>query len=362
MSYAAPPLIMPPASADAATLSQNLPVGCYAELKRRVQQAGLLEPQPRYYARKIVVTVCLATIGVALLLVIRNPWLQALDAAYLAAVSAQFGFIGHDLGHHQVMHAGRVCTLFKLVCGNLLIGVSATWWMWKHNRHHSHPNRAGRDPDIMLPIVAFSVVRARAMNRWQQLAVRYQYLWLAPMLLFEGAILRLSSIEFLVRRRRPGWFVELLLIALHFGAYGWLVFHALGIVAGVVFVLVHQMAFGLYMGCVFAPNHKGMPVIEDDREVDFLLEQVLTARNVNPNLLVDFLYGGLNYQVEHHLFPGMARNKLTAAQSLVESFCLEHAIPYHRTGVMRSYREILVHLHRVGMSVGGRVEEPALVG
>jgi fatty acid desaturase len=108
------------------------------------------------------------------------------------------------------------------------------------------------------------------------------------------------------------------------------------------------MAFGVYMGAVFAPNHKGMLVIEDDDSVDFLLEQVLTSRNVNAGVVNDFVFGGLNYQIEHHLFPSMPRNRLREAQKLVEAFCQEHAIPYCRTSVPRAYHDILLHLRTVG--------------
>ncbi|MDP8950858.1 MAG: fatty acid desaturase, partial [Actinomycetota bacterium] len=81
---------------------------------------------------------------------------------------------------------------------------------------------------------------------------------------------------------------------------------------------------------------------------DFLRRQVLTSRNVTAHPLTDFWYGGLNYQIEHHLFPSMPRNKLREAQSIVKAFCREHAIAYHETSVLRSYREILQHLHEVG--------------
>jgi hypothetical protein len=72
-----------------------------------------------------------------------------------------------------------------------------------------------------------------------------------------------------------------------------------------VFVVVHQGLFGLYLGCSFAPNHKGMPTLSDADQLDFLRRQVPTSRNVAGSRLVDWGLGGLNYQIEHHLFPNM---------------------------------------------------------
>jgi Fatty acid desaturase len=77
---------------------------------------------------------------------------------------------------------------------------------------------------------------------------------------------------------------------------------------------------GLYLGSVFAPNHKGMPILSRDDDSDFLRRQVLTARNVRGGRLTDLLLGGLNYQIEHHLFPSMPRPSLRRAQPLVHAY------------------------------------------
>jgi fatty acid desaturase len=123
-------------------------------------------------------------------------------------------------------------------------------------------------------------------------------------------------------------------------------------------IAVHQAAAGLYLGLVFAPNHKGMALIDADNRLGFVREQVLTARNVRPHPLVDWWYGGLNYQIEHHLFPALPRNQLRAARPIIRAFCREQGIPYHETSVAGSYREILGYLHAVGAPLR-RHEQPA---
>ena len=91
-----------------------------------------------------------------------------------------------------------------------------------------------------------------------------------------------------------------------------------------------------------------MPLLERDSQVDFLRRQVLTSRNVVAHPITDFWYGGLNYQIEHHLFPRLPRNKLREAQPIIRGFCRDHSIAYHETSVLQSYKEILQHLHEVG--------------
>ena len=106
------------------------------------------------------------------------------------------------------------------------------------------------------------------------------------------------------------------------------------------------MLFGLYMGTVFAPNHKGMPMMDEDVSLDYLRRQVVTARNINPNPVTDFCYGGLNYQIEHHLFPNMPRNRLGEARKIVRAYCLDRGIPYYETSAFSAPIEILGFLHR----------------
>ena len=114
----------------------------------------------------------------------------------------------------------------------------------------------------------------------------------------------------------------------------------------VIFIIVHQAVFGLFVGSVFAPNHKGMLMLDENEKMDFFQRQVLTARNVKAHPFTDFWYGGLNYQIEHHLFPNMPRNNLKEAQKVVKDFCKEHSIPYHETGIAQSVKEILQFLHQ----------------
>jgi fatty acid desaturase len=102
------------------------------------------------------------------------------------------------------------------------------------------------------------------------------------------------------------------------------------------------------MGCSFAPNHKGMPTIGADEHVDYLRRQVLTSRNVRGGVLTDLVLGGLNYQIEHHLFPSMPRPSLRRAQHLVRSYCAGQHISYAETSLIGSYAAALRHLSQLG--------------
>jgi fatty acid desaturase len=207
----------------------------------------------------------------------------------------------------------------------------------------------------MIPVLAFSEESLSGKSRFLRWLIGYQAFYFVPLLLLEGVGIRLASIQFLSRRRQTKYpVVEPLLLGLHFLAYFGLLFYFLPPWQVLAFVLVHQGLFGLYYGSVFAPNHKGMLILERDNPLDFLRTQVLTTRNVKPGLITNFWYGGLNYQIEHHLFPLMPRNKLGEARKIIQAFCQVNDVPYHETGTFRSYREILSSLHAVGAARRGK--------
>lgn len=320
----------------------------YSDLMRQVKRSGLLDRRHGYYVTKIAVTAAFLGAGWFLFAWLGNSWWQLFVAAFLAFVFTQLGFIGHDAGHRQIFRSRRANYLVGLVHGNLAIGLSYGWWVDKHNRHHAHPNQEDKDPDIAIGALAFTVGQAR-MKRGpiRFIARRQRYLFL-PLLLLEAVQLHLSSIQALLRRglRHRSW--EALLLLIHVAGYLTVVFLVLSPVKAMVFVLVQQALFGLYLGLSFAPNHKGMPVLSSDDNTDFLRRQVLTSRNVRGGWLVDFVLGGLNYQIEHHLFPSMPRPNLRRSQRLIRAYCEGHGVAYHETTLWKSYAQALRHLHNVG--------------
>src|SRR5260370_27685145 len=107
-----------------------------------------------------------------------------------------------------------------------------------------------------------------------------------------------------------------------------------------------NLLFGLYIGSVFAPNHKGMPIQMPGEEWDWVTRQVVTSRNIRSSYLTDFLYGGLNYPIEHHLFPAMPRKALRRAWPLTLEKCIQIRVPYPETAVFRSYAQADPHPYR----------------
>ena len=322
----------------------------FAVLCRQVRAANLLQRRGRHYAVRISVTLLAFAAVVVAFVLVGDSWYQLGIAALLGLASTQLAFLGHDGGHQQVFRSKRANDLIGLGIGDLLVGLSYGWWLDKHNRHHANPNHEEHDPDIGDSVLAFTTAHIAARTGGVfRLIARYQAWLFFPMLCFEGLQLHVASVKSLIqgkqrRYRRTEW----VLLSAHLLGYLAGVFLVLSPVKALAFIAVHQAVFGIYMGSAFAPNHKGMAVIAPGEQLDFLRRQVLTSRNVRGGWFTDLLLGGLNYQIEHHLFPNMPRPNLRKAQRLVFQYCQEHQIRYTETSLVGSYAAALGYLHRLG--------------
>jgi fatty acid desaturase len=238
--------------------------------------------------------------------------------------------------------------------------MSHTWWAAKHNRHHANPNQRLKDPDIEFETIAFYEEAAARKKGLAGAFTRRQGYLFFPILLLEGLNLHYASIRSLIAAERGRErTIELWVIVARLSAYVALLLWLLPPGIAVAFFGVHMGLFGLYMGASFAPNHKGMPIISAESKLDFLRKQVLTSRNVTGGVLVTSLLGGLNYQIEHHLFPSMPRPHLHRAKALVRAHCAEQRVPYTEATLLESYGIVIRYLNRVGLAARDPFDCPA---
>jgi fatty acid desaturase len=316
----------------------------FRALALQVRATGLLDRRPGYYRVKITLTIIAFFAGWALFVVVGNSWAALAVAPLLGMMFTQLGFIGHDAGHNQVFGSRRRNRLLGLAVGNALIGLSFGWWVPKHNAHHAHPNELGRDPDIGEG-TALPSPDAPGLVWW---LARWQAPLFFPLMLLRSSGMHVLGIQRLARRRDHAAVVEASLIALHAALYLTVVLWVLSPVKALAFVVVQQAVFSVYLGISFAPNHKGMPVIESATAAGFARRQVVTARNIRGGRLTTFMLGGLNYQVEHHLFPSMPRPNLRRVQGLVREFCTATDLGYSEESFVESFRQIIHHLSDAG--------------
>ncbi len=324
----------------------------FTPLMREVQELGLMRRRYGYYWTRLVGSVLALAGWVATFIAIGNSWWQLTWAAVLAVLLTQIAFLGHDAAHRQIFASGAWNDWVSLIVANLLVGISHGWWRGKHSRHHANPNREHHDPDIRAGAVAFTPVAAtRSKNQAVSWLIAHQGWYFFPLTLLEGLSLHWDGIRQVTSARgvERRW-IELAFLTLRLGSFPALLFVVLPPSKAIACLATQLGLFGLYTGASFAPNHIGMPLVSPKLKLDFLHRQVLVSRNISGGRPVAIAMGGLNYQIEHHLFPSMPRPHLRLVAPLVAAHCSAQGVPYTQTHLWNAYRHVISHLNTVGLA------------
>lgn len=140
------PQIIHSAERTPPTVSSGNELPDFKELQSIIRRSGLLQRAPKYYAAKITVTSSAFILGWIAFVMIGDSWWQAATAVYLAFWCMQIGLLIHDVGHLQVSRRRKFNAVFGYAYANVMLGISAGWWLDYHNRHHAHPNHLSEDP------------------------------------------------------------------------------------------------------------------------------------------------------------------------------------------------------------------------
>lgn len=331
-------------------LASGRGVSEFTTLAKSIREQGLLRRRYGYYWTKLVALPLVLAGGLIVFILIGDTWWQLFTAAFLAILFTQIAFLGHDSAHRQIFVSGKWNDWASIVLGDLLVGMSYGWWQHKHTRHHANPNKLGVDPDIELPVIIVTPDGTPPKSRLLKWLRSHQGVFFFPILLLEGVSLHASGVRRVFARGelKRRW-VEIVFLLTRLIGFPLLVFIVLSPGIAFVFLTVQLGIFGFYMGASFAPNHKGMPVVPRNASLDFLRRQVMMSRNIRGTRLLDAAMGGLNYQIEHHLFPSMPRPHLRKAAPIVAEYCRTHDVPYMQTGLLVSYAIVVRYINRLGL-------------
>ncbi|NEO32373.1 MAG: acyl-CoA desaturase [Symploca sp. SIO3C6] len=317
----------------------------YSDLKGFVEQAGCFDSQIDFYTYRLIMLVGFLVLNILVLLFCDIFLLQIFNSICLAFVFVQISLLAHDIVHRQAWKN----IVIDIIIANLFLGISCSWWHNKHNKkHHRHTNQLGLDADIEAPFLAFSKEQVSEKKGFEKFIIRYQAYYVFLLFIPIPLYMTLESINFLMSHKVKYKLLEIISIIIHFSAFFLFLFIShMSISQILIFFAISKGLFGLYLGSIFIVNHTGMPVLCKSDKVDYFLSQIITARNVKSHLLIDFIMGGLNAQIEHHLFPQIARYNLKQARNIVRDFCENYNIPYHETGLWQAFKETLTYLNTI---------------
>ena len=344
-------IAVPPGAAARAASS-------YTELVQLVRQGGLMSRRYVYYWGQFVCG-ALALAGLVLAMIwLGNSWFQLIVAGLIGCVLSQFGFLGHDAAHRQIFKSAAWNEWTARLVSGAVLGLSYGWWRGKHNSHHAAPNQVGRDPDISSGLLAMTRELAGRRTGLAQWLTQRQGWLLFPLLTLEGLSLHVGALRQLFSSRDSHRALEVTMIVLRLGGLVALLVLLLPLGKAAAFLAVQVGVFGFLLGGSFIPNHIGMPIVPRGARIDFLNRQVLMSRNIRGNALVDAAMGGLNYQIEHHLFPSMPRPHLKLVRPVVRDYCAVRDVTYTEVGFFASYAAVVDHLNNVGIGDRNRFDCP----
>jgi len=334
----------------------------FAPLLAKVRDAGLLRRSQVFYL-SLLTTLVLALGGaITGFVLLGDSWFQLLIAGALGLIFTQFAFLGHEASHRQVFTSGKANDHLGRALASGVVGLSYSWWMNKHTRHHGNPNVVGKDPDLDIDTVSFVDADAKSARGARALITRHQGKLFFPLLAFEGINLHVKSfLHAFGKGKVDNRTLEIVLLVARMVVVVTPIFLVLPLGMAFAFLGVQLVVFGAYMGLSFAPNHIGMTMFTLDAKPDFLRKQVLSSRNIRGGWGMTLLMGGLNHQVEHHLFPSMARPHLFKARKMVQDACAQEGIAYTETTLVEAYRVVIRYMKTVGHSAPRVFECPVIL-
>lgn len=281
-----------------------------------------------------------------------STWVLVVCYFAIALLLAQFAFVGHDAGHGAAsgeMAVNRIIGHFSMTC---VTGLAFDEWSTRHRAHHRFCQCEASDPDMDVSLVVslteYSKLKKGTLGRW---LTRHQstHIWFLS-LLFGHSQRLLSQAAVLSRPHR--YPIDAIGLLFHFALWCGVPIVLLdkGLAVAMLTYLVPLTLLGPYLAAIFWVNHIGMPLIADNTEFSFLERQSVTSRTITNPRSTDWIFGGLNYQIEHHLFPQVPSGNLRSVQAIVQTHFDLGGIAYNKTSWWGAIREIAEHLRCVSIA------------
>ncbi len=323
----------------------------YAELRKAVTEAGILDRDYKYYAMMAVFAFGGFIASVYLIYITSSLLLLFILGLVFTFFTIQIGGFFHDAGHRAIFKSIKLNNLVGHITSFFLVD-SIDRWMFIHNQHHANTNEEDGDPDLEVPLHSFTQSRFMKEKGLANQFKKYQAWTYYPLRTLIIITRRTASFIYLAKglNFKNSW--KLISFALGFTIWYILPFIYFDTLKTIVVLASINIPLGFYLSSVFAPNHKGMPEIKKGMKLSFLEQQIITARNLKGGFLTELFFIGLNLQIEHHLFTNCPRNKMKLITPYAKKLCHELGLEYTEVGIIETNKIILGELRKVAFAAG----------
>lgn len=282
----------------------------FGQWRARLIREGWFERS--WYMDALFISIIFALSVVGSYIAVDHP---IIASVLIGLAMEQAGWLGHDYVHGR----GKASYVLGRGIGSLFNGFSSAWWSNKHNTHHVHTNQVGVDDDIANDPILHLYLPDTDKDVWFR---PYQYIYYHAVYAFLYVSWRIQSIQYAYG---TGNYKELLCISLN---YVWLATLPLPVALGSIFV------GGWLVAEIVTASHQSEEMI-DGLSYTFVEDQFNTTRDVMfSDPFSNWLWGGMQYQLIHHLFPTMPKYRYGAMVEEVEKFAKQNGLTYRRANVL----------------------------
>jgi len=334
-------------------------------LHEKLRKEGIFKADYWFYFQRATIISSLFITCLYLLLTTSSMLPCIISAACLGLFWQQLAFVGHDLGHHVVTHDMNLDDKIAVFTGNILQGISLEWWKHSHNTHHTLTNSVTHDPDIQhLPFMAvskeffkslFSLYHHRTLkfDSFAKTFVSIQHWMFYPIMSL--ARFNLYAQSFIHNIVGPGskfpsrQKVELISLAIFWTWFSGLLMLTESWSQLLVFLLMSHATAGIVhvQICIShfsMKTYEGVPQRAYNTD-GYIKSQLMTTADVDCYPILDFFHGGLQFQIEHHVFPHATRSKLRYVQSELQKLCKKHNLPFYNKTFYEANYDVVQQLY-----------------
>jgi len=308
----------------------------FHQFAHTMRDKGLLAKTPIRGSVEIVIELT----GYALLFTFMKSIPTVVVGLLFVLLMVRSTYLVHDILHKQYF-SRKTSNYLGLIFGNFFIGLSGKWWDREHNvMHHTYTNAAEKDTDVQGfgGAIIGKHESVKFIHRHQHIF----FFLLLPAIYISFVI---QSYAYVLEKRN---YKELAFLLLHL-VIPVSVLSILGAADGAIVLAITYLGYGLALGLVTITNHIGLPIHfgDDYKQYSWMDLQTRGSRNINGSLFIHYLYGGLNTQIEHHVFPHASRFQLLKIAKHTEVFCKEHGFIYYSTSPFQAYKEIYYYFKKL---------------
>ncbi len=313
----------------------------FDELKAEVRSAGLLERVPVRGSVEMIAVL----LSMALVFYITANWNElglggvwsALGLGlFMTLIFTRAVFVSHDVLHLQYFKNKSLSFKLSYPFSALILSNSSSWWDFKHNvNHHTWCNVVDKDVDILALDGAFTPNNKGNSSFLKK--YKHVVFWGAMFFMY-GAFIA-QSYNFAIKRKL--W-AELTLMLTHWPLIWGSIFYFLPTSEATIVFLTLNFTLSPWLAFGFITNHLGCEVfdLEEGKKLSWMEMQMRGSRSLTGGAFVHWFYGGLNTQIEHHLFPKAPRFNLLKVQEMTRNFANKYNIKYFETTPLQAYVQI----------------------